>query len=966
VRAAEAAAELEAFGQFYEALLARQRYGDHVCLAAQPDEANGSVEDLIDRGVDVGAEATAAWARQILDAVSDKSSPESILTALGGLHFDLDAFAKPIEHAMLQSAMLGVLDSEWERTHEEEIAPARFSAGPDPFANQPFGEAVKLFEQRQVLPKAAFEALGAGAKRQAFTVAGMASQEMLNVTKAELGRQLALARESGKGFNFREFKSFAKERLESAGWTPANKSHVECLLPGTPVTGAVIRAAHRRWYQGPVIEVVTASGRKFTTTPNHPMLTRRGWVSTGELRETDYLIGHRGQQGAVPIGHEHVANPPTTIAEVFRACAQVAGLEGARSTPDDFHGDGRDGDVDIARPARPLRLGAFAALTQPLEHLLFAKAPLARSRFCDRCHHLVVVTQRCGFCDAPQRNAGLTEHTADRIVAGAKSLGEVIAALAGRVPLNDLARRKIAAFARRCASMLEVGAPRGAQAAHHAGGLHGGLNVVGGDVERGADCVATHPGEIEFDRVVSLRAFEYHGHVFNLSTPHGYFTIAGLYTGNTVFRTNAMGALASGRFVEMRQPAVLAALPYWQIRGVNDSRARPTHKAAFGIVLAANDPFWVRAFPPFGYNCRCRCVARTAAWVKRSSVSIGPVPKGLPDPGFECGTSKMLLPVPDKALEKPQPINPPPQRPQPRPAPEQHAPLPPPPPPRAPGVPWVEDADAIARAGTRLTENIDRYVDAFSESTNRRPGGKKKFFKPAARRIGQEYLEELIGAVRRDANDAEFSAVNDLVESRRADGLHGWDGRVELDARAHAGAAATLRRIGQGEYAQAFRGPLPSIFEPATEEFKQRNARFRELTGLRVYFHEELHGHSPVTASSYYSVGALLEEVGTELTAREAVARAAPGLGTPEVRAWLDGAGGAYHRWIDDVTDVVMKHGGLDKAGARARIVAAHGRLLQMKERLYAAAGHLDQFVAGLDLPAERAQLVKADLANLK
>lgn len=363
----EAADELEAFASFYGALAARAYFGDHVCLAARPAEANGSVDDIIGRGVDATAEVTGRWAAEIANAVADRSSEDSILTALGSLEFNLEPFAKIVEQEILHGAMLGALDSEWERDHDEEIAPERFAAAAPfaegAFSSLPYADAVRLFNAKRVLPKAAFDALEKGAKRTAFTVARMASAEMLNVTKAELarmlneGRRKPFQRDDGSwvnpGANFRDFKKFAAARLESAGWTPANKSHVE-----------------------------------------------------------------------------------------------------------------------------------------------------------------------------------------------------------------------------------------------------------------------------------------------------------------TIYRTNIATGYSSGRFVEMRKPEVLALLPYWQIRGVNDDRARPTHKAAFGIVLPANHPFWKHAYPPFGFGCRCKTIARTAAWLKRTSTQIGPVPTGLPDPGFESGTSK-LISVPDAALEPAKPAAPP-------------------------------------------------------------------------------------------------------------------------------------------------------------------------------------------------------------------------------------------------------------------------------------------------------------------
>ena len=104
-----------------------------------------------------------------------------------------------------------------------------------------------------------------------------------------------------------------------------------------------------------------------------------------------------------------------------------------------------------------------------------------------------------------------------------------------------------------------------------------------------------------------------------------------------VFRTNVMGAYGNGRRAQMTQPAVLRARPYWEIRGVDDSRTRPTHKAAHGKVLRADDPFWQKASPPFGYQCRCRVISRSEADVQKRGFEV--VEGGsldLPDEGFDA------------------------------------------------------------------------------------------------------------------------------------------------------------------------------------------------------------------------------------------------------------------------------------------------------------------------------------------
>ena len=112
----------------------------------------------------------------------------------------------------------------------------------------------------------------------------------------------------------------------------------------------------------------------------------------------------------------------------------------------------------------------------------------------------------------------------------------------------------------------------------------------------------------------------------------------------TVFRTNVMNAYSAGRHAEMTQPAVLKARPYWQVLGVHDARTRETHAKVQGTSIPASDAGWHRAYPPFGYNCRCRVVSRSEADVKRLGLKIGSGADlaALPDQGFDSGVHSLL------------------------------------------------------------------------------------------------------------------------------------------------------------------------------------------------------------------------------------------------------------------------------------------------------------------------------------
>jgi hypothetical protein len=115
-----------------------------------------------------------------------------------------------------------------------------------------------------------------------------------------------------------------------------------------------------------------------------------------------------------------------------------------------------------------------------------------------------------------------------------------------------------------------------------------------------------------------------------------------------VLRTNVGSAYNAGRARQMMQPAVLRFRPYWQIVTVNDGppRQRATHQAAHLVVLRADDPFWLTAYPPFGYQCRCR--VRSLSQREGEPLAVGgKYLHDLPDRGFTSGLSQLELPPPE-------------------------------------------------------------------------------------------------------------------------------------------------------------------------------------------------------------------------------------------------------------------------------------------------------------------------------
>ena len=122
----------------------------------------------------------------------------------------------------------------------------------------------------------------------------------------------------------------------------------QCFIPSTIVSGPNYEKAMRRPWSGNLIKITTTGGHELTGTPNHPILTNRGWRQLGFIKVGDHIVGSRlGQE--VPMSDPDVKHRPAPIGEIYSAAAIAApiGDKGVPSIDVDLDVEGPHAEIEV-------------------------------------------------------------------------------------------------------------------------------------------------------------------------------------------------------------------------------------------------------------------------------------------------------------------------------------------------------------------------------------------------------------------------------------------------------------------------------------------------------------------------------------------------------------------------------------------------------------------------------------------
>lgn len=237
-----------------------------------------------------------------------------------------------------------------------------------------------------------------------------------------------------------------------------------CVLPGTPVVANGVQAVARRWYDGQIWELRTATGRRVSLTPQHPVLTARGWIAAQDLQLGDQLLSVREVD---PVGTPGVQGRYALIEECFQTAAETREVRTlTREVPGcvDLNSDLAHEQVDVVTAYGHLSEGVEPGIAEDLARLslkfsdqalagLVVEGALPHGVLCD--HHARFSDAPGGFkatltCAVPldpddpggalvaHRDVGDTEHTANRVTASAELSAEAVDRTSGLVELDDL------------------------------------------------------------------------------------------------------------------------------------------------------------------------------------------------------------------------------------------------------------------------------------------------------------------------------------------------------------------------------------------------------------------------------------------------------------------------------------------------------------------------------------------------
>lgn len=329
--------------------------------------------------------------------------------------------------------------------------------------------------------------------------------------------------------------------------------HPNCFPAGVLVNGPALLAAFARWYEGEIVIITTASGTELPVTPNHPILTPKGWVAAGLLNEGDNIVRYAGQKGMMHGIDPDNQDVPTPIEQVVNSFGKSCGMA-PRSVPvtsEDFHGDGVGSDVYVvwsngllgddrnASFVEPSSKNSFT-FTDMRASFLFALGTIAeflkRSFMLSPCcissisQILTLFGRHSLKADLHGIRAGFgcsdtkaCKTSLDGYLVHFKTFCDSFFGFTSKVSAQNVFAIQGDAAVYPCLSKATN---------RDAISLKDGFNSLFADMEGGRKLIKRLSGSVAADKIVRIKIDVFSGHVYNLQTKDGWYVANSIITHN--------------------------------------------------------------------------------------------------------------------------------------------------------------------------------------------------------------------------------------------------------------------------------------------------------------------------------------------------------------------------------------------------------------------------------------------------
>lgn len=305
-----------------------------------------------------------------------------------------------------------------------------------------------------------------------------------------------------------------------------------------------VEISYRRFYDGELTEIVTGSGKTLRGTPNHPILTSKGWIAIGSLQEGDYVIEVSDKE--IEFTEMNVNCTPPTISDLFSSISVSGYSESTTGTVEQFHGDGGQSDVDIVHSARELPFRVDFRSGEGFNKLLLSKPSVFRSavrhvdfvakgcrNLCSRFFHrfgkffspflpFSVEPYQMGVADPSSVSADFFDAASHRSAGHPESFGQGQHTFTTTMEQGEFlsADAEVFFFSGNTGSEVEstslVATPQ-----------PGGINP-----DFLCDFLQALPFSTKLARVVKVSVGEFSGHVYNLQTTSDWYVAQGIIAHN--------------------------------------------------------------------------------------------------------------------------------------------------------------------------------------------------------------------------------------------------------------------------------------------------------------------------------------------------------------------------------------------------------------------------------------------------